>query len=251
LVYLRLMALMEKSDEARLDSLILWFRDEAAEAAKGQAEPAVQAPELDAASSETEQQAAEVVKSEVLEAVPAAQAPDAASSIAAAKAKSRARQGQTDQQAAVAEKSAEEIRAEAEPRLDVFAFLCCGFVSLLVRLCVSCFLSFQMPRRLPKPLPRPSAADVAAYRCRSVRDDAQTTPRPTRPLLPIPVFSKACCEFKRRKMEADACVVCYCLCTCSGFLFGFAGDAAGQGADDAGMSRQPQGLAACVYPICL
>jgi hypothetical protein len=149
---------------------------EAAEAAGGQATPAAPAPvaELDAASSEIDKQAAKVVeKSEVLEAVPAALAPD------------------------------------AEPRLDVFVFLCSGFVSLLDRLCVSCFLSFQMPRRLPKALPRPSAAEVAAYQCRSVRDDAQTTAPPTRtrPLLPIPAFSKAGIAFKRRKMEADACVV--------------------------------------------
>jgi hypothetical protein len=138
--------------EDKSAALCLFFMPD--EDVEGKAAPAAQASaaELDAASSETEKQAV-AEKSEVLEAegeaTPAAQAPvaelDAASSIAAAKAKSRPRpsgpgQGEIDQHAAVAEKSAEEIRAEAKPRLDV----CFLFATLLLYLFSPlCLVSFH------------------------------------------------------------------------------------------------------------
>ena len=100
----------------------------------------------------------------------AAVAPDAASSIAAAKPKSppprpsgpgrAAGQGETDKQAAIAEKSAEEIKAETQPRLDVFVFLF-RFVSLLLRFCESLFPVVSNAQEAPE-----AAAEAERRRCR-------------------------------------------------------------------------------------
>jgi hypothetical protein len=174
--------------EAKFAAMCLWFASD--EAAEGQAAPAAQASaaELDAASSEIEKQAV-AEKSEVLEAegqaAPAAQTPvaelDAASSIAAAKAKSRPRpsgpgQGETDRQAAVAEKSAEEIRVEAKPRLDV----CFQFAALLLYCSFMCvlFLFISNAQEAPEAA---AEADCSPCRCapiplraRRCRDDSST-----------------------------------------------------------------------------
>jgi hypothetical protein len=146
--------------EAKFAAMCLWFASD--EAAEGQAAPAAQASaaELDAASSEIEKQAV-AEKSEVLEAegqaAPAAQTPvaelDAASS-----------------------KSAEEIRVEAKPRLDV----CFQFAALLLYCSFMCvlFLFISNAQEAPEAA---AEADCSPCRCapiplraRRCRDDSST-----------------------------------------------------------------------------